>query len=56
MEDLPVPREPVKSTSFAPAFRWENQQLKAIYTPKNIYLDDLKGIERQKEKIIQNTL
>ncbi|MEZ6841775.1 DUF815 domain-containing protein [Acinetobacter baumannii] len=34
----------------------ENQQLKAIYTPKNIYLDDLKGIERQKEKIIQNTL
>ncbi|EOZ8547772.1 ATP-binding protein [Acinetobacter baumannii] len=49
--------EPKQETDFtAPAFRWENQQLKAIYTPKKIYLDDLKGIERQKEKIIQNTL
>lgn len=49
--------EPKQETDFnAPAFRWENQQLKAIYTPKSIYLDDLKGIERQKEKIIQNTL
>lgn len=49
--------EPKQETDFtAPAFRWENQQLKAIYTPKNIYLGDLKGIERQKEKIIQNTL
>ncbi|MEB3865042.1 MULTISPECIES: ATP-binding protein [Acinetobacter] len=49
--------EPKQETDFtAPAFRWENQQLKAIYTPKNIYLDDLKGIARQKEKIIQNTL
>ncbi|EXD67122.1 ATPase associated with various cellular activities family protein [Acinetobacter baumannii 58452] len=49
--------EPKQETDFtAPAFRWENQQLKAIYTPKNIYLDYLKGIERQKEKIIQNTL
>jgi len=49
--------EPKQETDFtAPAFRWENQQLKAIHTPKNIYLDDLKGIERQKEKIIQNTL
>lgn len=51
---LPEPREEIDFT--APAFRWENQQLKAIHTPKNIYLDDLKGIERQKEKIIQNTL
>ncbi|MDO7414300.1 ATP-binding protein [Acinetobacter baumannii] len=49
--------EPKQETDFtAPAFRWEKQQLKAIYTPKNIYLDDLKGIKRQKEKIIQNTL
>lgn len=49
--------EPKQETDFtAPAFRWENQQLKAIHTPKNIYLDDLKGIGRQKEKIIQNTL
>lgn len=42
--------EPKQETDFtAPAFRWENQQLKAIYTPKNIYLDDLKGIERQRK-------
>ncbi|AOA59983.1 ATP-binding protein [Acinetobacter larvae] len=39
----------------APAFRWEDQQLKAIYHPKKVYLDDLKGIERQKQKILQNT-
>ncbi len=51
---LPEPRQETDFT--APAFRWENQQLKAIHAPKNIYLDDLKGIERQKEKIIQNTL
>ncbi len=51
---LPEPRQETDFT--APAFRWENQQLKAIYKPKNIYLDDLKGIGRQKEKIIQNTL
>jgi predicted AAA+ superfamily ATPase len=51
---LPEPRQETDFT--APAFRWENQQLNAIYTPKNIYLDDLNGIERQKEKIIQNTL
>ncbi|KAB0627359.1 ATP-binding protein [Acinetobacter gandensis] len=38
------------------AFKWQNQQLKAIYQPKVMYLDDLKGIERQKEKVIQNTL
>ena len=49
--------EPKQETDFnAPAFRWENQQLKAILSPKDIYLDDLKGIERQKEKVIQNTL
>lgn len=51
---LPEPRQETDFT--APAFRWENQQLKAIHAPKNIYLDDLKGIERQKQKIIQNTL
>lgn len=51
---LPEPRQETDFT--APAFRWENQQLKAIHAPKKIYLDDLKGIERQKEKIIQNTL
>ena len=50
---LPEPRQETDFT--APAFRWENQQLKAIHAPKNIYLDDLKGIERQKEKVLQNT-
>jgi uncharacterized protein len=39
----------------AVAFRWHDQQLKAIYNPKAIHLDDLKGIERQKAKILQNT-
>ncbi|WP_092746921.1 ATP-binding protein [Acinetobacter boissieri] len=46
-----------KDTDFsAPAYHWKNKQLIPIYNPKAIYLDDLKGIERQKEKIIQNTL
>ncbi|OTG66017.1 ATP-binding protein [Acinetobacter silvestris] len=40
----------------APAFRWQDKQLKAIYQPKVFQLDDLKGIEKQKAKIIQNTL
>ncbi|OTG83085.1 ATP-binding protein [Acinetobacter sp. ANC 4648] len=40
----------------APAFRWQDKQLKAIYQPKACHLDDLKGIEKQKEKVIQNTL
>ena len=48
---LPAPRQP---TDFlAIAFRWENQQLVAIQQPKKMYLEDLKGIERQKDKIIQ---
>ncbi|TCB32931.1 ATP-binding protein [Acinetobacter sp. ANC 4910] len=41
---------------FAPAFKWQNQQLIPIFHPKKIDLDDLKGIERQKAKVIQNTL
>ena len=40
----------------APAFKWQNQQLIPIFDPKKIELDDLKGIERQKAKVIQNTL
>ena len=39
----------------APAFKWQNKQLKALHDPKIIELDDLKGIERQKEKLLQNT-
>ncbi|MBF7682156.1 ATP-binding protein [Acinetobacter sp. B5B] len=46
-----------KDTDFsAIAYRWKNKQLVPIHQPKMIALDDLKGIERQKEKIIQNTL
>ncbi|MDO4223107.1 MAG: ATP-binding protein [Acinetobacter sp.] len=40
----------------AKAFRWQQQQLHAIPQIKNVYLDDLKGIDTQKQKIIQNTL
>lgn len=49
---------PLKSeTDFsAIAYKWHNKQLLAIEQPKKIYLDDLKGIDRQKQKIIQNTL
>ena len=45
------------STDFSTAaYKWQNQQLKPIQQAKKLYLDDLKGIERQKEKVIQNTL
>ena len=51
---LPAPKQ---ATDFsAIAFRWENQQLLAVQQPKKMHLEELKGIERQKEKIIQNTL
>ncbi len=39
----------------APAYIWKDQQLLAIHAPKAIHLDDLKGIDRQKEKLVQNT-
>ncbi|TCM67272.1 hypothetical protein EC844_10941 [Acinetobacter calcoaceticus] len=39
----------------APAFRWQDRELKPIYHPKAVHLEDLKGIERQKDKILQNT-
>jgi uncharacterized protein len=38
------------------AFKWQDKQLKPIHALKNLALDDLKGIEKQKEKVIQNTL
>lgn len=38
------------------AYKWQDKQLKPIHQPKKMFLDDLKGIERQKEKVIQNTL
>ncbi len=46
-----------KSTDFsAYAYKWQNGELHPIHQLKAIELDDLKGIERQKEKVIQNTL
>lgn len=39
----------------APAFKWQNQQLIPIFQPKAIHLEDLKGIDRQMQKVIQNT-
>ena len=50
---LPVPKQ-VPDFS-APAFKWQDKQLMAIQNPKIIHLDDLKGIDRQKEKVLQNT-
>ena len=48
--------EPKQSTDFSsPAFKWQNKQLKAIHQPKPILLEDLKGIERQMQKVLQNT-
>lgn len=38
------------------AYKWQDKQLKPIHQPKKMFLDNLKGIERQKEKVIQNTL
>lgn len=38
------------------AYKWQDQQLLPIEQPKRMYLDDLKGIERQTQKVIQNTL
>lgn len=39
----------------APAYKWQNKQLISLHSPKAMHLDDLKGIERQKKVIIQNT-
>lgn len=48
--------EPKQETDFsAPAFKWQHKQLKAIPAPKIMLLDDLKGIQRQVARILQNT-
>lgn len=48
--------EIVPPTDFtAPAFKWKNDHLIAIKNPKPFYLHQLKGIDNQKQKIIQNT-
>ncbi|WP_445115762.1 ATP-binding protein [Acinetobacter sp. WZC-1] len=52
-QSLPAARQ---QTDFsAPAFKWQDKQLKSIYQPRAMQLDDLKGIERQKASILQNT-
>ena len=38
------------------AYKWQDGQLKPIHKLRVIQLADLKGIEKQKEKVIQNTL
>ncbi|OTG82776.1 AAA family ATPase [Acinetobacter sp. ANC 5054] len=53
-QNLPALKQSPDFSSIA--YKWQDQQLKAIHQPKVMYLDDLKGIERQKEKVIQNTL
>ena len=39
----------------ASAYKWQDKQLKAIHQPKPILLEDLKGIERQMQIVLQNT-
>ena len=49
--------KPIQNPDFsAHAFKWEHQQLIPITKLRSIQLSDLKGIEKQKEKVIQNTL
>ena len=50
---LPAPKQETDFSAFA--FHWQDKQLKAIQNPKAMRLDDLKGIERQKAKVLQNT-
>lgn len=50
---LPVP--PQQTDFSAPAFKWQDKQLKAIHQPKIMHLEDLKGIDRQMQKVLQNT-
>ncbi|MEG2433600.1 MAG: DUF815 domain-containing protein, partial [Acinetobacter sp.] len=40
----------------AHAYKWQHGELKPIHQLRKMELTDLKGIERQKEKVIQNTL
>lgn len=40
----------------AHAYKWQHGELKPIHQLRQMELADLKGIERQKEKVIQNTL
>lgn len=47
---------PIQDPDFsAPAFYWQEKQLKPIFQPKKFQLEDLMGIDRQKKIILQNT-
>lgn len=50
-----LPAVPQAPDFTAPAFYWQQQQLKAIHHPKAVALEDLRGIENQKQKLLQNT-
>lgn len=39
----------------AKAFKWQAKRLQPIYELKDVQLDDLKGIDTQKQKLVQNT-
>lgn len=39
----------------APAYRWRDGQLEPIHATHSVRLDDLLGIERQKETLLRNT-
>jgi predicted AAA+ superfamily ATPase len=48
----PLPKSPDFS---APAFIWQDRSLIPVFAKQPVSLDDLLGIERQKERITQNT-
>jgi len=50
-----LPQAPTPPDFSASAFIWAQQQLSPVYEPRQIHLDDLLGIDRQKQQIVQNT-
>lgn len=50
-----LPPQPIAVDFNAIAFKWQQHSLQPIEQPRQIALDDLKGIDAQKAKILQNT-
>ncbi len=50
-----LPPLPTPPDFEAPAFIWQNKSLISVYAKQPVALSDLLGIERQKQRIIQNT-
>jgi predicted AAA+ superfamily ATPase len=46
---------PTSEASAALAFRWRTGSLQPIVFPSQVHLDDLLGIERQKQELLKNT-